>query len=113
MEKTIVDNLHELYKITDEGRIFAFSIPPKRIIPQPETPLPASETPLELPKQPQPGECCGQSCPNCVWMNYVGEMKGLVEKGLIDKKHLLDMINDLDVVPGVKAFLKLEVNSWS
>lgn len=115
MEKEIINSLQQLYTITDADRIFAFSLPPKQIASPPELPvqtLVETSEPVELPRQPQPGECCGQSCPNCVWMEYVDKMKGLAEKGLIDKNRLIDLINDLDVVPAVKAFLRLEINSW-
>lgn len=115
MEKGIVSSIQSLYKVEDSDRIFGFSLPPQRIVAPPEPPtqtmLETSES-IVLPQKPQPGECCGQSCPNCVWMEYVGEMKSLVEKGLMDKDQLLTMVKDLDVVPAVKAFLKMEINSW-
>ncbi len=110
MEKEIVRNLHRLYNIQEEERIFAFSLPPQQIVVPVQTMVDTTE-PLILPKQPQPGECCGQSCPNCIWMEYVGEMKTLVQKGLIDRSQLVTLVNDLDVAPAVKAFLKMEIKS--
>jgi hypothetical protein len=108
MEKQIVGYLHRLYNVQEQGRIFAFSLPPQQIVTPPEVPETST---LTLPKQPQPGECCGQSCPNCIWMEYVDELKTLVNKGLLDKSRLTSLVNELDVTPSVKAFLKMEIKS--
>ncbi len=108
MEKEIAGSLHQLYDIKEE-RVFAFSLPQQTMVPVES--MGRMEN-LELPKQPNLGECCGQSCPNCVWMEYVGQLRALVQNGLLDRSQVISLVNNSDVVPSVKAFLQMEVNSW-
>lgn len=35
---------------------------------------------LEPPRMPEPYECCGMSCPNCVWITYAQEMQDYEEQ---------------------------------
>ena len=31
--------------------------------------------PTKPPKEPEPHECCGDDCPNCVWTTYFEELE--------------------------------------
>lgn len=41
---------------------------------QPAAPEPAQKQqplrPVQRPQEPDPSECCGNGCPNCVWLDY-------------------------------------------
>jgi len=39
-------------------------------IPSSTSPIPTHSKILERPKEPEPYECCGNGCHNCVWIGY-------------------------------------------
>lgn len=102
VEKTIQTQLFNIYgKAQIEKQIFMHSH-------RGRIPLPPDGS---VPALPQPGDCCGQSCINCVWMQYIQEIhKYFASKGLQDDKdELIRIVEELDVDPSVKAFLRMEV----
>jgi len=57
-----------------------------------------------------PTYCCNNFCSNCVWIEYMKELRRYLEKNGEFKENQIDkMIDNLDINSGLKAFLKIEM----
>eukprot|EP01126_Amoeba_proteus_P040975 TRINITY_DN4396_c0_g1_i3.p1 TRINITY_DN4396_c0_g1~~TRINITY_DN4396_c0_g1_i3.p1 ORF type:complete len:235 (+),score=39.24 TRINITY_DN4396_c0_g1_i3:420-1124(+) len=101
MERALVDSLANFLgsEFVNGENVFAFSVQTKVSTP----------TPVSLPRKPQANECCGQMCPNCVWLEYLGSVHALIKSGKMAQDQLISEVESLDIDPSVKSFLEMEL----
>ena len=104
MEKAVLKQLGSLGVDTNSDDIWAFTLGNK----EPTSPeLDSHGKPLP------PTTCCNNFCANCVWMEYVKDLQKYLHSQNKPTEGVAQLVDALDIDPGLKAFLQLELKEPS
>ncbi|KAF7637128.1 Oxidoreductase-like domain-containing protein [Meloidogyne graminicola] len=72
----------------------------------------------KFPLPPQPGQCCGSGCPNCVWLQYVDNVLDYVKSLPLDekiieeqKRHIREELKNNVEDDNLRMFLTMEIEA--